>query len=138
MRRLPNLTIEGGQTYDLFADKDGRRWGFSKASDRKAVKKEIEDQKPFFVIGSPPCTPFSSLRFLNKHKKSYKRKLAEGRALLRFATEIYEVQVANGRHFLHEHPVGASSWKEACIKKLALNSCENCPTTVSLRADYVR
>jgi hypothetical protein len=78
--------------------------------------------KPFFVIGSPPCTPFSSLRFFNKDKKSYKKKLAEGMTLLRFAAEIYEVQRANGRHFLHEHPVGATSWKEACIKKVAQNS----------------
>jgi len=82
IRRMPNLTIEGGQTYDIFADKDGRKWNFLKASDRKAVRKEIEDLKPFFVIGSPPCTPFSSLRFFNKDKKSYKEKLVEGRTLL--------------------------------------------------------
>jgi hypothetical protein len=41
IRRMPNLTIEGGQTYDIFADKDGRKWNFLKASDRKAVRKEI-------------------------------------------------------------------------------------------------
>jgi hypothetical protein len=122
IRRIPNLTIEGGQTYDLVADKNGRSWDFLKVADRKAVRKEIEEQKPFFVIGSPPCTPFSSLRFFNKHKKSYKKMLAEGRILLKFAAAIYGVHMAHGRHFLHEHPVGASSWQETCIKKVAQDS----------------
>ena len=89
IRRIPNLTIEGGQTYDLFANKNGRSWDFLKVADRKAVRKEIEEPKPFFVIGSPPCTPFSSLRFFNKHKKSYKKKLVEGKILLKLAAEIY-------------------------------------------------
>ena len=35
----------------------------------------------------------------------------EGNVLLKFALEIYELQLAEGRHFLHEHPVSAVSWQ---------------------------
>ena len=35
----------------------------------------------------------------------------EGNVLLKFALEIYEFQLAEGRHFLHEHPASACSWQ---------------------------
>ena len=38
---------------------------------------------------------------------------------LAFAMELYEIQVKAGRHFLHEHPAGASSWRERCVQKVA-------------------
>ena len=53
---------------------------------------------------------------------SYKNKLVDGGILLKFTAEIYGVQMALGRHFLHEHTVGASSWQETCIKKVAQDS----------------
>jgi hypothetical protein len=52
-----------------------------------------------------------------KMGNKYKKQLAEGRLLLKFAAEIYQLQLQGGRHFLHEHPVGATSWKETCIRK---------------------
>ena len=33
----------------------------------------------------------------------------DGNVLLKFALEIYELQLAEGRRFLHEHPASASS-----------------------------
>ena len=66
MRRVPNLMFEGGETYDLFQDKNGKAWDFRKAADRKQVRAEIMEQKPWMVIGSPPCTAFSSLMSFNK------------------------------------------------------------------------
>ena len=32
--------------------------------------------------------------------------------------ELYEMQVAEGRYFLHEHPVGAASWQEGCVQRV--------------------
>ena len=61
IRRLPNITIAGGSTYDLFADRNGRTFDFTKAADRRKGRRGIEETKPYFVIGSPPCTAFSSL-----------------------------------------------------------------------------
>ena len=38
--------------------------------------------------------------------------------MLRFAVEIYCIQLAAGRHFLHEHPRDAVSWKERFMQNL--------------------
>ena len=34
------------------------------------------------------------------------------RAHLHFVISLYHIQIAEGRHFLHEHPQGASSWRD--------------------------
>ena len=58
---------------------------------------------------------------MNKHRmdpRVYKRKLAETKMLFNFSLEIYEAQLKEGRHFLHEHPTGARSWQEPRMKEL--------------------
>ena len=40
-----------------------------------------------------------------------RQRIHEGNVLLNFALEIYEFQLAEGRHFLHEHPASACSWQ---------------------------
>ncbi len=37
---------------------------------------------------------------------------------LRFVCELYQMQLDNGRYFLHEHPGGATSWKENCVQDI--------------------
>ena len=98
IRRLPNITIAGGATYDLVADRNGRTFDFTKAADRRKVRREIEETETYFVIGSPPCAAFSSLMTFNRGKmgNKYKKQLAEGRLLLKFAAEIYELQLRWG------------------------------------------
>ena len=44
--------------------------------------------------------------------------LEEGRSHLEFMASIYNEQLRHGRHFLHEHPATALSWKEEPILKL--------------------
>ena len=125
MRRVPNLMFEGGETYDLFQDKNGKAWDFRKAADRKQVRAEIMEQKPWMVIGSPPCTAFSSLMSFNKNRmdnNKFNKQISEGKLLLNFAVDIYKLQASQGRHFLHEHPAGASSWSERCVKRLLKNA----------------
>ena len=114
-QRLPILEIIPGSTFDLRADRHGRTWNFLLESDRKRAKKQIMKEKPFLVVGSPPCTYFSRLMELNRHRMdpaAFQRALGEARVLLDFAAEIYETQLRGGRHFLHEHPESASSWCE--------------------------
>ena len=38
--------------------------------------------------------------------------------VLEFSIEIYALQLGAGRHFLHEHPAGTSSWASPSMKKL--------------------
>ena len=44
--------------------------------------------------------------------------IEEGRPHLRFCAELYKKQVNAGRHFLHEHPASAVSWREPSIAAL--------------------
>ena len=49
-----------GITFDLQADAAGKSWDFRKAEDRARVRRMIEKEKPFIVIGSPPCTDWNT------------------------------------------------------------------------------
>ena len=65
------------------------------------------------LIGSPPCSAFSPLQNLSKHKRSEKDiedQMREGRAHIRFMMKLYAEQARNARYFLHEHPATATSW----------------------------
>ena len=45
-------------------------------------------------------------------------KLRQGREMLKFARGVAAWQLKRGRHFLLEHPSGASSWQEGTIQEL--------------------
>ena len=47
-----------------------------------------------------------------------RRRHAEAMALIGFAVEIYWLQLEAGRHFLHEHPATATSWREKIVLEL--------------------
>ena len=50
------------------------------------------------------------------------RQLEDGRMHLRFMVSIYWTQLKAGRHFLHEHPAQAASWKDPAIVELLADS----------------
>ena len=58
--------------------------------------------------------------------------LEEGRSHLAFMVSIYREQLKHGRHFLHEHPASALSWKEDNILELMSDprvhkvTCDQC------------
>ena len=80
----------------------------------------IED-KPLVFIGSPMCIEYSAINRLN-HCKTTKEevngRMAYGRRHLEFCIKLYEIQLHNGRYFLHEHPAEAGSWEELVMKRL--------------------
>lgn len=61
-----------------------------------------------------------------------KRRLIEAHIHLTFCEEIYQSQLQQGRHFLHEHPASAASWTEEVIVNLmgesnvATSTCHMC------------
>ena len=118
-RACPSLTA--GSTFDLHADKDGNVYDFLNASDHQRCRDRIRAEKPFMVLGSPPCTWWSALMSLNipkMDKGEAARREAEAGPPLHFACEIYQYQLDNGGHFLHEHPAGARSWSEDRVQRL--------------------
>ena len=95
-------------------DAEGRAWDFDDMDRRDAAWKVIKRDKPMLVVGSPMCTQFCLLLNISKEKRDpaiVAEKLRKARVHLSFCMEIYKYQLENGRQFLHEHPLTATSWE---------------------------
>ena len=119
---FPSMKLAPGFALDLTTTDpdDGEPWDFGRACKRQKARRLISEQKPLFVIGSPDCTAFSSWQALNRVRgdaAELDRKYAAAMIHLRFCCEVYKDQIDAGRYFLHEHPSGARSWGEECVKK---------------------
>ena len=67
------------------------------------------------------CTAFYPWQALNAARRDpgvVNREWVRAMVHVKFVCELYQEQLDAGRYFLHEHPVGASSWGEECIKEL--------------------
>ena len=119
---LRSLNVEGLSAFDLRTAKPtGEPWDFSRRSDRKQALQYVQDKRPTWIVGSPPCTAFSRLQGLNfpmMDPARVARIIKEAKRHLHFVISLYHLQVAGNRHVLHEHPVGASSWEDDWMKKL--------------------
>ena len=83
-------------------------WNFLNRLDQKACKRVIAKEKPYLLVLAFPCGPWSALMRLNPaHDLAQKR--AEGIQLIRFALELAEEQLKQGRHFLLENPLTAEA-----------------------------
>ena len=118
-----SLNVDGPRAFDLRTLKpNGEAWDFSKSSDRRLAKQMIEDEKPTWLIGSPPCTFFSAWKQGINYKRMSPEKVEslrrEAVQHLHFVIGLYRLQVENGRHFLHEHPATATSWSDPWTLRL--------------------
>ena len=97
--------------FDLKVGKD-----LSQLETRSEVFRAIEQRRPKLLVTSPPCTMYSRLQRLWNIKKMspevYNRRKAIADEYLQFSHTCNKVQHNAGRSFAHEHPAGASSWKE--------------------------
>ena len=111
---LRNLNVDGLAAFDLRTAKPtGEAWDFSKRGDRKMALEFVKEKKPSWIIGSPPCTAFSQLQGLNFCKMDPSKVaqiIKEAKKHLHFVISLYHLQLSANRHFIHEHPVGATSW----------------------------
>ena len=102
-------------------DVDGKPWDFNVKEKRDKARKLIQRKQALLVIGSPMCSAFSQLQGINYAKMNAEdvRKVIEyGTKHLGFCVELYNIQHANGMYSLHEHPYGASGWKNKEVEKL--------------------
>lgn len=52
-----NLNVDGLRAFDVRTYKpSGEAWDFNKSSDRREARRYVKEEKPTWVIGSPPCT----------------------------------------------------------------------------------
>ena len=55
-RRCPGMGLVPGATFDLQEDENGVAYDVLKASDRQRIRERVARDRPFLVVGSPPCT----------------------------------------------------------------------------------
>ena len=56
------IGLKAGSSMDLLTG-----WNFELKADRDRAMRQLEEEEPMLVTGSPPCTYFSNLQELNKH-----------------------------------------------------------------------
>ena len=86
-------------------------YDFSKKEDQERARQQIRKEKPKLLVGSPECKMFSALQRLSAWTVEKAKRLVEAKAHMKFVCELYQEQIQEGRWILHEHPVGATSWK---------------------------
>ena len=95
-------------------------WDFDKPSDRAKAKQMVTDRRPLLLVLSPMCTYFSSIQRLSQNRRDpheFDANLARAVRHLMFSLELCRIQRDAGRHFLLEHPAGASSWQHPEVVK---------------------
>ena len=101
-------------------------WDFNREDHKRQAWSKIRDEAPYLLIGSPPCTYFSVLQELNKavhgDKPGWQARFdaEKDKAIkhVEFCCALYKHQIKQGRHFLHEHPWTARSWRLPCVDEL--------------------
>lgn len=114
--RRRDLNILGKDALDLRTRKpSGAPWNFCLQPDQDEAEALVRTNKPTWLIGSPPCTAFCQFMAINFQKMTDEHVAEvhrEGRRHLHFVIRLYRLQVEEGRHVLHEHPQGATSWQD--------------------------
>ena len=87
----------------------GTGWDFSIARHQEAAIRLIRRVKPYVLVLAFPCGVWSTLHNLNPPVDLEERR-SEAKALVLFALTLAEIQLASGRHFLIENPVGSAAW----------------------------
>ena len=102
---------------------DGEPWDLSVKAKREKAKKKVDEDRPFMVILSPMCGPFSRLQELFNYPKQdaedVKEKIRAALDHLKFAIELCIKQKEQGRMFIFEHPVSAASWYAQTVRLLS-------------------
>ena len=122
LSHMSNHGLMPGLAMDITVlDDEGEPWDFNLEKKKTKALAKIREEKPLFLIGSPVCTAWCSWQALNATRRDpevVKQDLRMARAHLDFVVQLYREQIDGGRFFLHEHPDGASSWKEDVIQDI--------------------
>ena len=93
-------------------------WDFNLAEHRRQAEEYVDNERPFVLIGSPPCVAFSQLQTFVKESERKANQLAEGIRHMEFVAKLYQKQIEGGRVLIHENPAHAKSWALPCIRKM--------------------
>ena len=124
---LPGYGLLPGFSLDLtcFDEDDGQRLDFDIKAKRDKARSKVEQERPLFLVLSPDCSAWSTWQNLNDTKRDPElvmQQKIKARTHLLFSIQLAEMQMADGRYFLFEHPAFASSWQEVNMQKLMADS----------------
>jgi hypothetical protein len=99
--RAKRFQLNPGQAFDLTLGHD-----LLKADMQAEVYQYLDHMRPGLVVISPPCTLFTPLQNLNKHKKYqiFLKRLRFARRLLRFSAKVAEKVMSYGSVFARASP----------------------------------
>ena len=101
---------------------DGQPWNFNMKDKKNKAMNKLKEDKPFMLVVSPMCGPFSALQGLFNYpglnEQEVKDKLRSAIEHVNFALKLCLEQYRSGRLFLFEHPSGASSWTLSSIRSV--------------------
>ena len=89
---------------------DGQFWDLGKREDRETLEQMQQEHQTELLIGSAPCISFRTLPYPCGTKTQIDKVQDQERQYTRACIEAYKRQLIMGGHFLHQHPVHASSW----------------------------
>ena len=97
-------------------------WDFRRPEDRRLAWWMVEQDQPEYIILSPECRAFSTM-FRSNWSRMDPRERQEveiwGMETLLFCAELAWHQIQEGRYFVFEHPLSASSWQTESLQLLA-------------------
>ena len=112
---LPGMGLIPSFALDLTTrDEDGNPWDSNCPRQRQKARKLRTETRPYFLVGPPCCTMYSSLQAMNaagQDPEVRRRAMLRADVHMRFVMELYADQVEDGHYFLHEQPAWATSWQ---------------------------
>lgn len=124
--KASSMGLRPGFCVDLSTTRaDGTHWDLTRDQDARELEFLQRSEQPEILIGSPHCTDFCPLLHLHYSKHEIEQRIEAGdRVHMKRACEAYARQLELGKHFLHEHPAGSSSWHLPEVQSLvASGSC---------------
>ena len=102
-------------------DEYGRPRDFDDVTMRNHAVARLEKERPYVLIGSVLCGPWSSIMELNCTSMSQEDTgniISRARRHLKFVCHRYRLQHQAGRYHLHGHTLGARSWKDNSFQQI--------------------
>ena len=97
------MGLRAGWSLELTTqDTDGRAWDFNEVEMKNKAQRRVLIDKPLLLIGSPTCTMYSSMNYINNSRMSKEEVDARFRYAkkhLEFSAKLYQMQIDAGRYF---------------------------------------
>ena len=140
LKLMPSLELVPGFALDLSGEDDkGHAWDSTRANMREKARALLLKEKLSVLIGSPPCTAFSSWQHLIAARlgwtaRDIRKRRAEEEVHVRFCCELCRLQAQAGRFYLYERPANAVSLQLEDVQ--ALLRAEGARQVVSDQCQY--